>query len=193
MIRARALGAAALFALLACRAAPEEAPQAVGFVPIPDVELVNERGERVRFLSDLVAGHTVALQFFFTDCQGVCPRSTAKMLALQAELGARLGRDVLLLSVTLDPEHDTPAELAAHAAAIGARPGWSFLTGAKADIELLRRRLGVYDLDPVLDADRNQHAGVIVMGKEPDRRWLMKPANVPDSALLRTFLRLAES
>ena len=188
-------------ALGACRApapAADEAPaqvadEAPDFVPIPDVELVDHHGRSVRFLGDLVAGRTVAIQFFFTDCQGVCPISTGRMVALQKGLGERLGRDVLLLSVTLDPEHDTPAVLEEHAVALGAREGWRFLTGAKADIELLRRRLGVYDLDPVLDADRNQHAGVIVMGNEPDRRWLMKPANVPDKAMLRTLLRLAES
>ena len=175
----------------ACRApAGEEAPD---FVPIPDVALTDQEGSELRFHRDLVAGRTVAVQFFFTDCQGICPLSTAKMLALQQDLGARLGRDVFLLSVTLDPEHDTPAVLRAHAEALGARPGWTFLTGDKADIELLRRRLGVYDLDPVLDADRNQHAGVIVMGNEPDRRWVMKPANVPEAAILRTLLRLAES
>jgi len=180
-----------LLVCAACRApATDETPD---FVPIPDVELIDQEGRSVRFRSDLVAGRTVAVQFFFTDCQGICPLSTAKMLALQSDLGPRLGRDVFLLSVTLDPEHDTPEVLKAHADRLGARAGWTFLTGAKADIETLRRRLGVYDLDPVLDADRNQHAGVIVMGNEPDRRWLMKPANVPESAILRTLLRLMES
>lgn len=187
----RALLLGLLLACSACRApAGEEAPD---FVPIPDVALTDQHGREVRFASDLVAGRTVAVQFFFTDCQGICPLSTAKMLALQEDLGARLGRDIFLLSVTLDPEHDTPPVLREHAEALGARPGWTFLTGDKVDIELLRRRLGVFDLDPVLDADRNQHAGVIVMGHEPDRRWLMKPANVPESALLRTLLRLADS
>jgi protein SCO1/2 len=179
-------------ALSACRAAEPARPADHAFVPIPDVELVDQRGERVRFFTDLVEGRTVAVQFFFTDCQGICPLSTAKMLALQRDLGERLGRDVWLLSVTLDPENDTPEVLAEHAATLGAAAGWTFLTGSKEDIERLRRRLGVFDLDPVLDADRNQHAGVIVMGNEPDRRWLMKPANVPDSALVRTLIRLVE-
>lgn len=191
--RALRLPLLALLLAGACRAvapAPSEAPD---FVPLPDVELVDQDGRRVRFASELVAGRTVALQFFFTDCRGICPLSSARMRALQEDLGQRLGRDVFLFSVTLDPEHDTPEVLRAHATTLGARPGWSFLTGAPADLERLRRRLGVYDLDPVLDADRNQHAGVIVMGNEPRRRWLMKPANVPESAILRTLLRLADS
>ena len=50
-------------------------------------------------------------------------------------------------------------------------PGWFFLTGQKADIELLRRKLGAYELDPAVDADRSQHTGVVILGNEPKGRW----------------------
>lgn len=204
-------GLALLAALvLACRApvgepAPPEAllaegvpgvPEAVppsSFVPIPDVTLVTHEGRSVRFYSDLVRGRTVVVQFFFTDCQGICPVSTGRMRELQAALGERLGPEVSFLSVTLDPAHDTPAVLAEHARAIGARPGWTFLTGDLADITALRYRLGVYDLDPELDADRNQHAGVLVLGNEPRQRWSMKPATLSVRPLLAAIERVLDT
>jgi protein SCO1/2 len=160
-------------------------------VSIPNVVLVSHEGQPRRFYDDLVRGRTVVVQFFFTECSGVCPLSTGRMLALQEALAERLGRDVDFLSITLDPEHDTPEVLAGHARAIGARPGWTFLTGAPEDIRALRYRLGVYDLDPLLDADRNQHAGVLVFGNDNKQRWLMKPASLSPRPLLAALERLA--
>lgn len=185
---------------LACRATAreeraaepvsEEAVPASPFEPIPDVALVTHESRTVRFYEDLVRGRTVVVQFFFTDCQGICPVSSGRMVQLQEALGERLGSEVTFLSITLDPANDTPAALAEHARTIGARSGWIFLTGDLADITALRYRLGVYDLDPALDADRNEHAGVLVMGNEPRQRWSMKPATLPVRPLLAALERL---
>lgn len=185
-----------VLALLAtCRAdvPRDEAGPASSFVPIPNAEFTTQEGRSLRFYDELVHGRVVVIQFFFAECAGICPLSSAKLLALQAELGERLGRDVFFLSITLDPEHDTPAVLAEHARALGAGPGWTFLTGAKADVETLRRRLGVFDLDPQLDADRNQHAGVLVLGNDAKQRWSMKPATLSTRALTQSILRLADT
>lgn len=179
----------------ACRAVPSEplSAQVSSFEPIPNVELTTHEGRLVRFYDDLVRARTVAVQFFFVHCEGVCPLSTATLLSMQDELGERLGADIFFLSITLDPERDTPAVLAEHAQAIGAHPGWTFLTGNPDDIERLRRRLGVFDLDPALDADKNQHAGVLVLGNDKKQRWTMKPATLPASFLTAALLRLAEA
>jgi len=183
--------AAAVF--LACRASPAATAEVAStFVPIPNVELVTQEGKSVRFYDDLVRDRIVVVQFFFVHCDGICPISTGRMLELQDALGPRLGREVSFLSITLDPERDTPSVLAEHARAIGARPGWTFLTGSEADIQALRRRLGVFDLDPAIDADRNQHAGVLVLGNDRKQRWTMKPATLSASFLMRAIERLAE-
>lgn len=184
--RLRVLATVALLA--ACRASTPEL--ASSFVPIPNVELVTQAGEAVRFYDELVHGRVVVVQFFFVHCEGVCPRSTGKMLELQEELGPRLGRDITFVSITLDPARDTPAVLAEHARAIGAGPGWTFLTGNEADIEALRRRLGVFDRDPAIDADRNQHAGVLVLGNDAKQRWSMRPATLSTSSLMQAIERL---
>jgi protein SCO1/2 len=179
--------------LAACRTT-DHSPDTVTrahFVPIPNVELTTHTGRLVRFYNDLVKGHTVVVQFFFTHCEGVCPISIGKLLEVQEALGESLGRDVRFLSITLDPERDTPAVLARYAGDIGAKPGWTFLTGSKQDIEALRRRLGVFDLDPLIDADRNQHAGVVVLGNDEKQRWTLKPATVSAHFLADAIRRLA--
>jgi len=183
----------------ACRGVPAEpgateptAPPAT-FAPIPNPELVSQDGRRLRFYDDLVRGKTVLIQFFFTTCEGSCPGTTAKLAHVREELGERFGRDVSFLSITLDPERDTPPVLADYAALYGAGEGWLFLTGSPADIESLRRRLGVYDLDPVIDADRTQHAGVVVLGNDRKQRWFMEPATLPAHFLAERLLRLAGS
>jgi protein SCO1/2 len=189
--RACCLVAAAFSA--ACRSVETEAPAAIGagsIAPIPNTELFTQAGERVRFYDDLVRGQVVVVQFFFVHCEGICPVSTARLLELQERFADELGRGVRFLSITLDPERDTPAVLAEHARDIGAQPGWTFLTGRAADIEVLRRRLGVFDLDPALDADRTQHAGVLVLGNDKKQRWTMKPATLSSSALSAAVERL---
>jgi protein SCO1/2 len=157
-----------------------------------NVKLTTHEGRSVRFYDDLVKGKVVAINFMFTTCGNSCPLSTAHLVETQKLLGEHAGRDITFLSITMDPEHDTPSVLHAYAKAYGVGPGWYFLTGAKDDIERLRRKLGVYDLDPIVDADRNQHSGVVVLGNEPRGRWkavttLSKPVRIRQ-AIERTIL-----
>ena len=118
----------------------------------------------------------MAINFMFATCRAACPVSTQHLVEVQRALGARAGRDVTLLSISLDPAHDTPEVLRGYAEAHGVGPGWTFLTGSYEDVELLRHRLGVYDRDPVVDADRTQHAGLVVLGNEPAGRWTVVSA-----------------
>lgn len=176
--------------LAGCHSAPAEAPS-VSFEPIPNARLTDQNGRVVRFYDDVVRDRVVVIQFFFVHCDGICPLSTGKMLAMREALGERVGRDIDFVSITLDPERDTPAVLAEYARNLDVGPGWTFLTGAKADIEALRWRLGAFDLDPEIDADRTQHAGVLVLGNDAKQRWSMKPATLSTSSLTRAVLRLA--
>jgi hypothetical protein len=121
------------------------------FVNVP---LRTQEGRRVRFYDDLVRDRAVVISFMYTRCNGSCPLTSGKLAQLQARFGDRLGRDLTFLSITLDPDRDGPAELREYAASYSARPGWLFLTGAKADIQALRWNLGVRDLDPAVDRER---------------------------------------
>jgi protein SCO1 len=142
----------------------------------PNFLLRAHDGRTVRFYDDLIKGRTVVINFMYAECTGICPGMTANLLKVQAALGERVGRDVFMYSFTLEPEHDTPEVLRAYAESHHVKPGWLFLTGAKADMETLRRRLGFVDSDPVLDADRSEHIGLVRIGNEAIDRWSACPA-----------------
>jgi protein SCO1/2 len=95
-----------------------------------------------------------------------------------------------MASISLQPEHDTPAVLAAYAKSYNIGPGWQFLTGKKDDIELLRHRLGFVDSDPNEDADLEQHIGTVRIANEPMHRWAMSPALLNPPALVRAVKRV---
>jgi len=175
--------AAAGSAGLALLPASKQSPARKRFADIPaadrrrrrflNVVLKTHEGKEVRFYDDLMKDKTVLLNFFYTNCVGesICPMSTANLLKVQKLLGSRVGRDVFMYSITLDPEHDTPKVLKRYAKGFGVTPGWQFLTGTKDDIEALRRNLGYVDLDPERDKDRSSHIGMLRFGIEPLERW----------------------
>ena len=130
-----------------------------------DVELINQRGEKLRFYSDLMKGHTVIINAFFTTCTSVCPPMNKNFARLQDALGDRLGKDVLILSLSVDPTTDTPERLKDYAARFGAKPGWHFLTGTKENVEQALRKLGQYV------ADKDDHLTIVLIGNDKTSLW----------------------
>ena len=122
----------------------------------PNTPLVTQDGERVRFFDDLIKDKVVAISFMYTSCPDTCPVETARMLQVARLLGDRLGKDVFFYSITIDPEHDTQQVLKAFTDSWAIPDGWTFLTGAKADIIHLRKKLGMR-LDDVASGDRADH------------------------------------
>jgi len=112
--------------------------------PVPDFTLTDQSGVRLR-LSDLL-GRVVAVNFIYTRCPlpDVCPRLSATFAAVQRRFSSFLVKDLLLLSVTIDPEHDTPAELLKYAKIWNARiEGWRFLTGSNGEVQAVAGRFGM--------------------------------------------------
>ena len=140
--RAFLLGAiAAAMAGTADAGAKPEALPTIG--PAPAFTLTAQ-DERRLALTDL-RGKAVVLTFIYTTCADTCPLLTAKMAALQSRLGADFARRVFFVSITVDPERDTPAVLKGYGAAHGARfDGWAFLTGTPAQIREVAKRYGIY-------------------------------------------------
>ena len=168
-------GAGALSTVLAgrgdSRPAVTSSREAIRSRYFPDVVLRTHRNHRVRFYDDLIKDKVVVINFMYAHCEGICPGITANLIKVQKLLGDRVGRDIFMYSITLKPEEDTPAVLKGYAAIYNVGPGWSFLTGHPADIELLRRKLGFVNPDPALDADSSQHIGNIRYGNEPLQLW----------------------
>jgi protein SCO1/2 len=137
----------------------------------PDVRLTTHEGKSVRFYEDLIKDKIVLINFMYAHCTGVCLPITANLVKVQKYLEPRVGKDIFMYSFTLKPQEDTPEILKAYAERHGVGPGWYFVTGAPADLELVRRRLGFTDPDPARDADRANHTGMVRYGNEPLSLW----------------------
>ena len=155
---------------------------------LPDVALVTQQGKTVHFYEDLVKDKKVVINFLYTRCQGICVPVTANLVRVQKLLADRVGRDIFFYSITLKPEEDTPQALDKYAALHGVGPGWLFLTGKPDDIELLRRKLGFRYDDPVEDADKSNHTGMLRLGNEPNLRWSACPGMAAPTWIAKDIL-----
>lgn len=136
--------------------------------PAPQFDLTDQSGRRV-VLADL-AGKVLAVTFIYTTCRDTCPVLTAKLASLQNPLGADFGKRVRFVSITVEPELDTPQVLSAYAAAHGADlEGWSFLTGPTDKVQDVVRRYGAF-------ARRNRPGDVdhVFLTTLVDRRGMMR-------------------
>lgn len=143
----------------------EQAVEIEGGLDIPDVQVLTQDGETKSFYDDLIKGRTVAMNFVFTTCTTVCPPMGANFGRLQKELDERFGRDVYLISVSVDPTTDTPERLKAWSEKFGARPGWTLVTGEQQEMERLLKALEVFT------ADINDHAPVVLVGNDRTGEW----------------------
>lgn len=141
----------------------------------PNFLLQTHEGKEVRFYDDLIHGKHVVINMFYADCQGLCPPATANLVKVQELLKDRIGKDIFMYSITLRPAEDTPKILDNYVKMHGVKPGWTFLTGRPADIEVLRRKLGFIDPDPERDKDKANHIGIIRIGNELTDVWIAHP------------------
>jgi protein SCO1/2 len=139
----------------------------------PDLHLTTHEGTSVRLYEDLLEGKTVLVHFMYTTCTDSCPLTTANLARVRDLLGPRVGREVFLYSVTVDPSHDTPARLREYAGRFDVTPGWLFLTGQRQDIRTLRACFGD---DPRRATGQSDHLNLLTYGVEPLERWGACPA-----------------
>lgn len=178
--RTTALAAACSMFLAAANAQPDAAPAChagakkvaakvdrahPSATTIPDIEVTTQNGEKVNFYRDLIKGKVVAVNFVFTTCTTVCPPMGALFANLQKQNEERLGKDIHLVSVSIDPVVDTPQRLKAWGAKFGARDGWTLVTGDKQDITRLLKAMNVYV------ANFQDHQAVTLLGNETTGEW----------------------
>jgi protein SCO1/2 len=142
---------------------PEKASPAEKY--FTDVELINQDGKKVRFYSDVLKGKTVVVNAFFTSCTSVCPPMNRNMQKIQEALGDRVGRDVFFVSITVDPEVDTPEKMKKYAQSFHAGPGWIFLTGKKENLDWALYKLGQYV------ESKDDHKTILIVGNETTGLW----------------------
>jgi protein SCO1/2 len=139
-------------------------PQSGSAKYFANVSLIDQDGNAVDLYS-LMKGRTIVMHSFFTTCAASCPILTRTVAAMQEQYADRLGKDLVLVSITVDPANDTPAKLKAYAKGMKARPGWYFLTGTKEQVDTALRRIGQYTEDPA------NHTNLIIIGNEKTGLW----------------------
>jgi protein SCO1/2 len=130
-----------------------------------DVVLLNQNGEPMRFYSDLLQGKVVIINSFFGTCRDSCLPMNRNLERVQQALGDRVGKDVRIISISVDPTVDTVASLNAYAKTLHAGPGWYFLTGDKQNVDAVLRKLGQFVYD------KQNHLNLIIVGNERTGLW----------------------
>jgi protein SCO1/2 len=130
-----------------------------------DVILVNQNGEKMRLYSDLLQGKVVIINSFFGTCQGSCLPMNRNLEKVQEALGDRVGKDVRIISISVDSTVDRPPVLKEYAKKLHAGPGWYFLTGDKENVDFALRKLGQFV------TDKQDHLNIIIIGNERTGLW----------------------
>jgi len=127
-------------------------------IALLDLELLDQDGRPLSFRSEVIGERLVVMDFIYTTCATACPIQTAIFSHLQEALGPRLGTEVFLVSISVDPATDIPPRLKAYAAKHQARDGWIWLTGRKADVDQVLLALQAYS------SDLDEHPSMILIG-----------------------------
>jgi protein SCO1 len=132
---------------------------------LPNSTFLNQHGKPVRFLSDVVGEYTIILNFVFTTCRESCPFSGANFARIEKELARRGDTKVRLVSITSDPEHDTPERLKQWAARFGGGHRWQLLTGSMNSIQELSRAL------TGAEVGKGGHMATVLTGDRSKPKW----------------------
>lgn len=149
----------------------------------PNVPLITQNGEVVRFYDDLLKDKAVVINLVYTNCKDRCPLETARLGQVKRLLGDRVGREIFFYSISIDPEHDTAEVLKDYADRFDAGPGWLFLTGNQDDIKLISKKMGLSSIND--SADRDGHLPTLMIGEASTGQW-MRLSAVDDPRFLAT-------
>jgi protein SCO1/2 len=132
---------------------------------VPDVMLVDQHGRRVAVRDLLATDKPLLMNFIFTTCTAICPVMTATFG--QVQQGLAEDRDkVRMVSISIDPEQDTPAALTAYAKRFSAGPQWVFLTGSLEDTIAVQEAFGAYR------GDKMNHVPLTLLRAGPEAPWV---------------------
>lgn len=134
-------------------------------IKLHDLDLLDQNGKRLKFKSDVVKDRLVAIDVIYTTCPVVCPILSAVFANVQNSLGDRLGKEMVLISLSVDPLTDIPPRLKAYAQKWEAKPGWVFLTGDKRNVDRVLQGLGAYA------ADFTDHPTMVLVGDGARGGW----------------------
>jgi protein SCO1/2 len=143
----------------------KQVTQENAMVRFADVPLTNQNGQPVNLKRDLVSDKIVVMGFVYTTCTTVCPVVSSIMAKVQKQLGAKVGNEVQIVSITVDPLRDTPARLLSYANRFQNGPGWAWLTGTPQAVNETLKGLGTWTADPA------NHPPLIMVGDGRSSHW----------------------
>ena len=135
-------------------------------IKVPDIEVTDQNNHKLHFYRDLVQGKNVAINFIFTTCTTICPPMTANFASVQKKMLERGEKDLHLISVTVDPENDTPAKLKSYAEMFHAQAGWTFVTGTRSQLERL------WNAFSITAGNKLDHSPTVAIGNDPRHQWV---------------------
>ena len=151
-----------------------------------DTTLLAQDGRALRFYSDVLRDRVVLINFVFTGCGEACPLMTQKLLQARGLLGLESAQ-VRFLSISVDPDNDSPQTMHAFAGKQGALvPEWLWLTGTKANVDAVTKRLGAYT------ENRNNHLTGLILGNLRTDRWTRVQPNATAAQIASEVRRIAE-
>ena len=152
-----------------------------------NLELINQNGEKVLFYDDVLKDKVVVINFIFTNCQGACPLMTRNLTMVRDMLGESAGRKIHFVTLSLDPERDTPQAMKEFAETHNAnQDGWQFLTGVPDNVNFIVNRLGSFTED--LEA----HSTTLLAANVRNAHWTKIPPTVPPQGVVQRLTALIE-
>jgi protein SCO1/2 len=153
---------------------------------VPSITLVRADGRQIDLKNELDDGRAVVMTFIYTTCTSICPVISQTLEQLQSELGPQIGR-VHLVSISIDPENDTPARLREYAAKFGAGPEWQYYTGTVDASIAAQKAFNVYR------EDKMDHNPVVLLRAAPGKPWLRVDGFATADELLHSYHELVAS
>ncbi|TAN40060.1 MAG: SCO family protein [Nitrospirae bacterium] len=167
-----------------CSAAPAAARQdytrTTPAYAAPEVTLVNQHGAKVPLRSLLQSGKPVMFDFIFTTCTTICPFLSASYTNFQRTMGPEANK-VHLVSISIDPENDTPKKMKEYLGKFDAREGWDFLTGSRSDIDKVIR---AFDTGA---SNKMSHLPIIIIWSPAGRSWTRISGLISTSELIKEY------
>jgi len=153
-------------------------------VVIPPVSLQDANG-KIQPLTTLIDNRTAVVNFVFTTCNSICPLLNATMQAIEARVQERLGKEVVLISISVDPLNDTPEQLKTASEKLGAGENWYWLTGKRSDVNQVLKAFGI-----PTGGRPEDHPPVILVGNAKHQKWLRWVGIPAPDALVKAIDRM---
>jgi protein SCO1 len=181
VMKALATGLVLAASLFAPQAVAEEAWGPSYFT---NLEVVDQDGRKLHFYDDVLKDRQVVVSFIYTTCKELCPISTARLVTVKDLLERRAESNVTFVSISVDPENDTPEKLKAYAEAFGTGDGWLLLTGKPENLKAIAARLGNRE------EKKEQHRSEVVLGNATTGDWSRNSAFIEPERLAFDILQL---